>query len=71
MGVLVFQKIKNKNLLNDNKPQKFKDKILISKIRFNYKNKMGKQLIFDNLNLKIKKVIKYLLLEIVDQEKVL
>lgn len=56
VGVLSFSKrLKIKNLLNDNKPQKFKDKILISKIRFNYQNKMGKQLIFDNLNLKIKK----------------
>ena len=56
VGVLSFSKrLRIKNLLNDNKPQKFKDKILISKIRFNYKNKMGKQLIFDNLNLKIKK----------------
>ena len=65
-GILSFSKrLKIKNLSVSNEAQKFKDKILISKIRFNHKNKSVPQLI-----LKSEKVKKYLLWEIVDQEKV-
>ena len=55
-GVLSFSKrLKIKNLSSNNKSQKFKNKILISKVGFNYKNKNDNELIFDDLNLKIKK----------------
>ena len=55
-GILSFSKrLQIKNLPVSNEAQKFKDKILISKIRFNHKNKSGHQLIFDDLNLKIRK----------------
>ena len=40
---------------SNNKSKKFKKKILISKVGFNYKNKNDNELIFDDLNLKIKK----------------
>ena len=55
-GILSFSKrLKTKNLSASNEAQNFKDKILISKIKFNHKNKSGQQLIFDDLNLKIRK----------------
>ncbi len=55
-GVLSFSKrLKTKNFSVNNDKQKFKDKILISNIKFNHKNKSGYQLIFDDLSLKIKK----------------
>tara|TARA_B100000989_G_scaffold276797_1_gene237293 strand:+ start:9003 stop:10700 length:1698 start_codon:yes stop_codon:yes gene_type:complete len=55
-GVLSFSKrLKTKNFSINNDKQKFKDKILISNIKFNHKNKSGYQLIFDDLSLKIKK----------------
>ncbi len=55
-GILSFSKrLKTKNLSVSNEAQNFKDKILISKIKFNHKNKSGHHLIFDDLNLKIRK----------------
>ena len=46
-------KIRKSN--NKKEIQKFDNKIDISKVKFNYKNKDGNQLIFENLNLKIRK----------------
>ncbi len=49
------KRLKIKDLNNKKEIQKFDNKINISNVKFNYKNKDSNQLIFENLNLKIRK----------------
>ncbi len=50
-----IKRLKIKNSFNKKDVKKFVDKIKISKVKFNYKNRDNNHLIFENLNLKIKK----------------
>ena len=50
-----IKRLKIKNSFNKKDVKKFVDNIKISKVKFNYKNRDNNHLIFENLNLKIKK----------------